>query len=250
MTPGILDDLQHMSDLRKTSVINNVDIVALQETQLSSSGSIKEKDFTFFWQGKPSSESMEQGVGFAIRNRLLGTATPPTGGSERILKIQVQTRAGPVTLISAYAPTLPPSPDSKDKFYEELISTLSEVPDREALFILGDFNARVGALHSSWRSCMGHFGLGKMNENGERLLELCCLHNLCITNTFFDLKPQHKVSWRHPRSKHWHQLDIILTKRSHLHLVKVTRSYHSADCDTDHSLVCSKVKLIPITTHI
>ena len=80
-----------------------------------------------------------------------------------------------------------------------------------------------------------------MNENGQRQLELCCHHSLSITNTFFMTKPQHKVSWRHPRSKHWHQLDLVLTRRTNLGNVKLTRSYQSADCDTDHFLVCCKV---------
>ena len=59
-----------------------------------------------------------------------------------------------------------------------------------------------------------------------------------FTNTFFVTKPQHKVSWRHPRSKHWHQLDLVLTRCTNFGNVKLTRSYQSADCDTDHSLVC------------
>ncbi|XP_076449088.1 uncharacterized protein LOC143285578 [Babylonia areolata] len=64
-----------------------------------------------------------------------------------------------------------------------------------------------------------------------------------ISNTFFNTKHQHRVSWRHPRSKHWHQLDLILTRRVNLSSIKITRSYQSADCDTDYSLVCSSVKL-------
>ena len=50
-----------------------------------------------------------------------------------------------------------------------------------------------------------------MDENGQRLLELCTFHDQCISNSFHT-KPQHKVSWRHPRSKHWHQLDLILVR--------------------------------------
>ena len=52
---------------------------------------------------------------------------------------------------------------------------------------------------------------------------------------------QHRVSWRYPRSNHWHQLDLILTRRSCLPSVQITRSYQSADCDTDPLLVCSQV---------
>ncbi|XP_072050351.1 uncharacterized protein [Amphiura filiformis] len=64
-------------------------------------------------------------------------------------------------------------------------------------------------------------------------------------------KPCHRVSWRHPRSHHWHQLDLIITRRSSLILncVNITRSYHSADCNTDHSLVSSKVRMQPKRIH-
>lgn len=79
-------------------------------------------------------------------------------------------------------------------------------------------------------------------ENGQRLLEFCCYHNLCVTNTFQN-KACHKVSWRHPRSNHW--LDLVITRRDSLNSICNTRAYQSADCDTDHSLSASKVKLKP-----
>lgn len=51
----------------------------------------------------------------------------------------------------------------------------------------------------------------------------------------------HQVSWLHPRSHHWHQLDLIITLNS----VLTIRSNHSTDCDTDHSPVGCKVRLQP-----
>ena len=66
---------------------------------------------------------------------------------------------------------------------------------------------------------------------------------------FFDVKLRHRLSWMHPRSKHWHQLDLIITRRSQLNNVRVTRSYHSADCDTDHALLCCKVQSHPKKLH-
>ncbi|GFO31429.1 hypothetical protein PoB_005793400 [Plakobranchus ocellatus] len=47
----------------------------------------------------------------------------------------------------------------------------------------------------------------------------------------------------HPRSRHWHQLDLVIIRRPWLNCVLGTRSYHSADCETDHSKVASKVQL-------
>ena len=134
-------------------------------------------------------------------------------------------------------------------FYETLASIIRNVPCKEQVVVLGDFNARVGADHVSWPSCLGQFGVGKMNENGQRLLELFTFHDLCITNYFFHIKPQHKVSWRYPRSKHWHHLDLILVRRAAVKNVLHTRSCHSADCDTDHSLVCCKITMQPKKFH-
>ena len=255
MTPGFSDNLQEVNDARKTAVIDReltrlqMDIVALQETRLPETVSVRERDFTLFWQGKPSDEVREHGVGFAVRNKLLGSITPPTEGTERILSLRLQTSSGPVSLISAYAPTLASTAEAKDKFYDDLSAAIRRIPDRELLIVAGDFSTRVGVDHNSWPTCLGQFGIGKMNENGQRLLELCCHHGLCVSNTFFNTKPQHRVSWRHPRSKHWHQLDLILTRRVDLSSIKKTRSYQSADCDTDHSLVCSKVKLRAKSLH-
>ena len=255
MTTGLSADLKDISDVRKTAVINNelkrleVDIVTLQETRLADSGTMREKDYTFFWQGKASNEPREHGVGFAVKNNLLKMVEPGSNGSARLLTLRLNTTEGPLNLVSAYAPTLMATPETKDEFYENLSSIIKNIPNSEQLALLGDFNARVGADHESWPSCLGHHGIGKMNDNGQRLLEFCTFHNLCITNSFFKTKPQHKVSWRHPRSKHWHQLDLILTRRSSLKNIRLTRSYQSADCDTDHSLVCCKMKIQPKKFH-
>ena len=174
---------------------------------------------------------------------------PPQHGTERLLSLRLHTSTGLVNLISVYAPTLGATNDTKDEFYDQLDSFISRIPKEEQLILLGDFNARVGADCDSWPSCLGKFGVGKMNENGQRLLEICSYHELSITNSFFQTKPQHKVSWRHPRSKHWHQLDLIITRQSTIKCVLITRTFHSADCDTDHSLVCCKIRLKPKRTH-
>ena len=255
MCPGLSKDLPQIDDARKTAVMSrelkrlNIDIAALQETRLPSNGSLKEEDYTFFWQGKAPEEHRVHGVGFAVRNSLLSSVEPPSEGTARILSLRLTTILGPVNIMSAYAPTLCSTAEEKDDFYGQLETAIKEIPPSEHLYLLGDFNARIGSDHFSQPRCIGHFGVGKLNENEQRLLELCSFHDLCITNTFFTTKPHHRVSWRHPRSRHWHQLDLVITRRPLLNSVLSTRSYHSADCDTDHSMVASKVRLHPKRIH-
>ena len=139
MLTGISENLQDVSDSRKTAVINNelmrlnVDIATLQETRLADSGALKEKDYTFYWQGKGSGEHREYGVGFAVRNSLLSMIEPGSNGSERLLTLRLNTTAGPVTLVSVYAPTMSATSDTKDEFYENLAAIISSVPNNEQL---------------------------------------------------------------------------------------------------------------------
>ena len=154
----------------------------------------------------------------------------------------IQTIKGNVNLVSAYAPTLGASPDMKDSLYEALEDTVRLMNIDELLFILGDFNTRVGNQQTHWPQALGYHGICKMNENGQRLLELCTINDLTITN-IFALKDQYKVLWCRPRSKHWHQTDFILARRIDLNCVRDTQSFHSVDCDMDHTLVVSKLSI-------
>ena len=151
------------------------------------------KDFTFFWQDKAPEETREYGMGFIIHNTLLGMIEPKDQGTERLLTLRLHITDGPFTLISAYAPTLHSSQDAKDHFYDQLHATIRRISCGEALLLLSDFNARVGADHQTWPGCLSPHRISKMNENGQRMLEHCMLNHLCITNTF-KTKPQHKVS--------------------------------------------------------
>ena len=82
MMPDLSEDLQDISDTRKTAVINdelkrlNVDIATLQETRLAGADTLKEKDYAFYWQRKSSVEPREHGVGFTVRNSLLNMVEP------------------------------------------------------------------------------------------------------------------------------------------------------------------------------
>jgi len=62
-------------------------------------------------------------------------------------------------------PTLPGTEDKKEAFYESLNSVIQLVPYKHKLFILGDFNARVGRDFSTWPKVLGHHSVGNENPN-------------------------------------------------------------------------------------
>ena len=88
MCPGYETDPRETNDLRKTAVIDcelkhlGVGIAALQETRLSGTGSLREKNYTFFWKGKAADESRLHGVGCAVHNSLLSSVEPPPQGAQ------------------------------------------------------------------------------------------------------------------------------------------------------------------------
>eukprot|EP00057_Strongylocentrotus_purpuratus_P009763 XP_011664237.1 PREDICTED: uncharacterized protein LOC100887870 [Strongylocentrotus purpuratus] len=273
MCPGITDNLLEVDDTRKTAIIDrelkrlNIDIAALKETRLSSDGSIREEDYTIFWQGREPQERRQHGVGFAVRNSLLSSIEPPSRGTERILSLRLQTASGPVNILGTDHDSWPKCigrfgigklNENGQRLLERhrMHPLLTMAMKQRLLQRILSFDCKrlrsaniLGTDHDSWPKCIGRFGIGKLNENVQRLLEVCTYHDLCITNTFFFTKPCHKVSWRHPRSHHWHQLDLVITQTSSLNSVQVTRSYHSADCGTDHSLIASRVRLQPRRIH-
>jgi len=124
-----------------------------------------------------------------------------------------------------------------------LRSTFQHVPRADKLLLLGDFNARVGANDQVRQTVIGRHGVGKSNNNGLRLLEVCSEFSLCITNTMFQLQNKFKTSWMHPRSKHWHLTDFVVVRGSDLRDVKITRAMRGADCWTDHRLIRSQFSM-------
>lgn len=131
----------------------------------------------------------------------------------------------------------------KDQFYAKLDSVVKCIPLYEHIYLLGDFNVRMGADQVYLPNVLGYNVIGKMNENRQRLLEFYCYHKLYVTNTYFQNRTYHKASWRHPRSNPQHQLDLVITSCNFLNYVCNTRAYHNTVCDTDISLIFLVVKL-------
>ena len=92
-----------------------------------------------------------------------------------------------ITVIQDYAPTSNVEEAESEWFYEDLQDLLELITPKEILFIMGDWNAKVGIQETP--GVTGKFGLGIWNEAGQRLIEFCQENALVIANTLFQ---QHK----------------------------------------------------------
>ena len=226
----------------------NIDIAAVSEVRFAEQGSLTEQGagYTLYWSGKAKDDRRLSGVGFMIRNSIISRLDSLlVGHSDRLMSLRLPLLEDQyATIISVYAPTLQADPTTKECFYSELRSLLQKTKDTDKVFIMGDFNARVGRDHTIWPGVLGRHGIGNCNDNGRLLLELCAEHSLTITNTLFQQKARFKTTWKHPRSKHWHLLDYILVRQKDVKDVLHTRVMPSADCYTDHRLVRATARLI------
>ena len=85
--------------------------------------------------------------------------------------------------ISVYAPTTNAKEAEVERLYEDLQDLLELTPKKDVLFIIGDWNVKVGSQETP--GVTGKFGLGIRNEAGQRLIEFCQENALVIANTLF-----------------------------------------------------------------
>ena len=113
---------------------------------------------------------------------------------------------------------------------------------REICILMGDFNAKVGE-GAEPSAGIGRFGLGIRNERGQRLADFSAANNLSILNTQFKHHKRRRFTWTSPDQSTRNQIDYMLINKKWSNNVLDSRTKPSADGDTDHKLVFSKVQL-------
>ena len=103
--------------------------------------------------------------------------------NNRMIFVHFQGKPFNITVIQAYAPTSNAEEAEVEQFYEVLQDLLELTPKEDVLFIIRDWNAKVGSQEKPWVT--GKFGLGVQNEAGQWLIEFCQETALVIANTLF-----------------------------------------------------------------
>ena len=146
-----------------------------------------------------------------------------------------------ITVIQVYAPNT----NAKEAEVEWLYEDLQELPEltspKDVLFIIGDWNAKVGSQEIP--GITGKFGLGVQNEAGQRLTEFCQENTLIIANILFQQHRRRLYTWTSPDGQHQNQIDYILCSWRWISSIQSAKTRPGADCGSDHELLIIKFRL-------
>ena len=102
-----------------------------------------------------------------VQNAVLGCNLK----NDRMISVRLQGKSFNITVIQVYVPTSNAEEAEVERFYEDLQDLLELAPQKDVLFIIGDWNAKVGSQKTP--GVTGKFGLAMRNEAGQTLIEFC-----------------------------------------------------------------------------
>ena len=88
-----------------------------------------------------------------------------------MISVRFQGKPFNITVIQVYAPTSNAEEAEDERFYEDLQDLLELTPKKDVVFIIGDWNAKVGTQETP--GVTGKFGHRIQNEAGQRQIEFC-----------------------------------------------------------------------------
>ena len=136
------------------------------------------------------------GVALIINKRAQNAVLGCNFKNNRMISVCFQGKPFNTTVIQVYAPTSNAEEAEFEWFYEDLQDFLELTPQKDVLFIIGDWNAKVGSQETP--GVTGNFGFGVQNEADQRLTEFCQESKLAIANMLFQQRKRQLYTWTSP----------------------------------------------------
>ena len=163
----------------------NIDILGISELKWTGMHEFNSDDHYIYYCEQESLR--RNGVALTVNKRVRNAVLGCSLKNNRMISVRVEGKPFNITVIQAYAPTRNTEEAEVELFYEDLQDLLELTPQKHVLFIIGDWNAKVGSQETP--RVTGKFGLGVQNEAGQKLIEFCQENALVTANTLFQ---QHK----------------------------------------------------------
>ena len=145
----------------------NIDIPGISKLKWTGVGEFNSDDHYIYYCGQ---ESLRRNrIAIIVNKRVQNAVLGCNLKNDRMISIRFQGKPFNITVIQVYAPTSNTKEAEVEQFYEDLQDLLELTPPKNDLFIIGDWNAKVGSQETP--GVIGKFGLGVQNEEGQRLIK-------------------------------------------------------------------------------
>ena len=141
-----------------------------------------------------------------------------------------------ISQLSKYAPTSNTEETEVEGFYEDLQDLLELTHQKDVLFIIGDWNAKVGSQETP--GVTGKFGLGVQNE-----ADFCQENALIMANTLFQQHKRRLYTWTSPDGQLQNHTDYIFWSQRWGSSIESAKTRPGADRGSDHELLIAKFRL-------
>ena len=215
----------------------NIDILVISELKWIGMGEFNSDDHYIYYCGQESLR--RNGVAIIINKKVRNAVLGCNLKNDRMISVRFQGKPFNITVIQVYAPTS--NAEEAERFYEGLQDLLELTPKKDVLFIIGDWNAKLGSQETPGVTVK--FGLGIWNETGQKLIEFCQENTLVIANTLFQQHKRTLYTWTSPDGQHRNQIDYILYSQRWKSSIQLVKTRPEADCGSDHELLITKFRL-------
>ena len=145
----------------------NIDILEIRELKWTGMGEFNSDDHYIYYYGQESLR--RNGAAIMVNKRVQTAVLGCSLKNDRMISVHLQGKPFNIMVIQVYAPTSNAEEAEVERLYEDLQDLLELTPKKDVLFIIGDWNAKVGSQETP--GVTGKFGLGMRNEAGQRLIE-------------------------------------------------------------------------------
>ena len=173
-------------------------ILGISELKWTGMGEFNSDDHYIYYCGQESfrRNGVDITVNKRVRNAILGCNLK----IDRMIFVRFQGKPFNITLIQVYTSNSNAQEAEVEWFYDDLQDLLELTPEKDVLFIIGDWNAKVGSREIP--RVTGKFRLGVQNEAGQRITEFCQENALVIANTLFQQHKRRLYTWTSPDSQY------------------------------------------------
>ena len=188
---------------------SKTEIMVLQETHVGDNRKDINEKYTWFYGGVGEERTIREGVAVVIKNEMRNYVQDVVMVSERIIILKLRGTV-PITVIGVYAPTALATEAKKTMFYKTLKNEARKAKNRGAVFLMGNFNARVQAKISEEENMVGPYTFDRENiristqeqnviDNRENMLEFVANSDSIIASTFFKKQERKLITYKEKR---------------------------------------------------